>query len=211
MRFNWMAATLVMSSGLCLAQSEPPSLADIARKNQAERRQEKSRIVITDDNLLSRTPAAPLGTGAGKGSSAAGTERDSHGPDAAKPDAASVSDSGPQTEKKEVNGKSGTPPPSPQQEVERLKKELDSLKAQQEGWKSSAAKYEEKLAVETSEFRRSMYQDALDNNRQNVAFFQHKIGEAQSKLASAEEAAAASRTGALSLQTGADLSPPRAR
>src|SRR5258708_4363686 len=138
MRFNWMAATLVMSSGLCLAQSEPPTLADIARQNQAEHHQSKVRRVITEDDLFSRTPAAPLRTGARKGSSAAGTERDLREPDTAKPDAASTSDSGPQTGKKEAGGKSGTPPPSPQQEVERLTKEGDIFKAPQASRKTSA-------------------------------------------------------------------------
>ena len=52
--------------------------------------------------------------------------------------------------------------------------------------KRSAAAYEEKLAAETSEFRRTMYQDALDNDRRNVSFYRQKINEAESKLAEAE-------------------------
>ncbi|HWZ42149.1 MAG TPA: hypothetical protein VNW97_01660 [Candidatus Saccharimonadales bacterium] len=210
MKFVWMAAVLVMSGGLCLAQSEPPSLADIARQNQAARHQGKSRIVLTDDDFSSGKTEPLLKKGAGLRSNAGVT-----GVDSGKPDAAKASDSGPQTEnpqtekkteqKKEDKGQSTTRPPSAQDEVERLKKELEGFKAQQEGWRRSAGKYEEQLAAETSEFRRSMYQDALDNNRQNMVFFQRKIDETESKLASAEEAAAKADT---SSQTVAGSGPP---
>jgi len=56
---------------------------------------------------------------------------------------------------------------------------------------------EEKLAAETSEFRRAMYQDALDNDRRNVSFYRQKIGNAESKLAEAEAAAAKSGASAV--------------
>jgi hypothetical protein len=206
MKSGWIVTMLVMGGGLCLAQSEPPSLADIARKNQAERHHEKVRIVITDDDLASGTSTGPIRpAGSGKGSIVAST-----GADSSKPDAAVASGNGPQTEqkseaKKEASGKSATPPPSPKEEVERLKKELDSFKAQQEGWKQSASKYEDKLAVETSEFRRSMYQDALEGDRQNVALFQRKIDDTQSKLTSAENAA--SKAGAAGQQAGTEGGP----
>jgi chromosome segregation ATPase len=113
--------------------------------------------------------------------------------------AASAPDSASQTkDTKKDAGKSSTPPA--QNQVDQLKKELDGLKAQQEGWKSSAQRYEQKLATETSDFRRTMYQDALDNDRRNVSLFQHKIDETESKLAGAEDAA--SKANAASGQPG---------
>jgi len=193
LKYGWIAATLLMGVGLCFAQSESPSLGDIAKKNQAAHGEKKTRKVITNDDLDGGASGNAAESIAAPGSKAAVTGKDS-----IKPDAAADSSLKPKEQQK-AGGKSGTP--SPQDEVERLKKELDSLKAQREGWKRSASGYEEKLAAETSEFRRTMYQDALANDRQNISICQRKIEGAESKLASAEEAA--SKAGAPPVRTGA--------
>ena len=56
-----------------------------------------------------------------------------------------------------------------------LKQELGSYKAEQEGWERTAKKYEDLFATETSDFRRQMYEEALQGDRQNVEIFQNKI------------------------------------
>jgi precorrin-2 methylase len=73
--------------------------------------------------------------------------------------------------------------------VSELKKALLSCKEQQESWKRSAQHYEELLANETNDFRRQMYQDALENDRKNAALFQKKAEQLQDDLAAAEKAA----------------------
>jgi hypothetical protein len=49
------------------------------------------------------------------------------------------------------------------------------------------------LANETSDFRRQMYQDALQGDRQNVEVFQNKIDQAQADLAKAEKSSSSSQ------------------
>ena len=72
-------------------------------------------------------------------------------------------------------------------EVAELKQKLSTYKQQQDGWKQSAKKYEDLLANETSDFRRQMYQDALQGDKQNVQVMQDKIDQAQSDLEKAEK------------------------
>jgi hypothetical protein len=71
-------------------------------------------------------------------------------------------------------------------EVAELKQKLSSYKQEQDGWKQSAKKYEDLLANETSDFRRQMYEDALQGDQQNVQTVQEKIDQTQTDLAKAE-------------------------
>src|SRR6185312_532400 len=66
---------------------------------------------------------------------------------------------------------------SPQ--VAELKQKLSSYKQEQDGWKKSVKKYEDLIANETSDFRRQMYEDALQGDRENVEIFQNKIDQTQ--------------------------------
>jgi hypothetical protein len=77
--------------------------------------------------------------------------------------------------------------------VTELQKQLDSLKKDQGAWSNSEKQYEDKLAVETDEFRRNTYQEALDNDRNNADLFKKKIEQTQAELAKAQEAAAAAK------------------
>ncbi len=69
-----------------------------------------------------------------------------------------------------------------------MKQKLSSYKQQQDAWKQSTKKYEDLLANETSDFRRQMYQDAMQGDKQNVQSMQDKIDQAQSDLEKAEKA-----------------------
>jgi hypothetical protein len=80
---------------------------------------------------------------------------------------------------------------SPQ--VAELKQKLTSYQQEQDGWKKSAKKYEDLLANETSDFRRQMYEEALQGDRENVEIFQNKIDQTQSDLAKAEKSSSSSQ------------------
>src|SRR5262249_49987500 len=71
-------------------------------------------------------------------------------------------------------------------EVAELKNKISSLKAEQDGWKQAVKRNQDLLANETSDFRRQMYQDALDGDKSNVQTYQDKIDQAQADLAKAE-------------------------
>jgi hypothetical protein len=178
MKSLWIAAIsivglMVLSS--ITARAQEPSLADVARMNRAARQPKKATAIVIDDDamIVSGSATKPVPAGAGTQQSS----RDLPQPLALPGQAA----------QKPVPG-SRVSAAQAEDECAQLKKELDDLKVHEQGWKRSAAAYEEKLAAETSEFRRTMYQDALDNDRRNVSFYRQKINEAESKLAEAEAA-----------------------
>jgi hypothetical protein len=166
-----MAFTLAASA--CLAQQQQePSLGDLAKQHRDEKKPVK---VFTNEDVATSSP-----------SPAAESPR-SAAPAAVTASSAAASGNEAKTNKKESDGKTAanskdTP------EVAELKQKLSSYKEQQDGWKKSAKKYQDLLATETSDFRRQMYQDALQGDQQNVQFFQDKIDQAQSDLAKAEKA-----------------------
>ena len=157
------------------ASAQAPSLADVARLNRAARQSKKAETLVIDEDAMivsgSVTKPVPAGTGVQESARDLPQSPVFAGQEAQKPvPLAKVSAS------------------PTEDECARLKKEIEELKAQEQGWKHSAAAYEEKLAGETSEFRRTMYQDALENDRRNIFFYQRKIGDAEAKLAEAEAA-----------------------
>lgn len=165
---------LLAGGGACVAQSDQPSLGDLAKQ---QHRQEKKVVkVLTNDDVATvrpdtQTQPTKPGTAAAASSAA---ETSAKGPEKAK-DAEKAS-SAPQS------GPKYTP------EVAALKQKLSSYKAEQEGWKRTAKKYEDLLATETSDFRRQMYEEALQGDRQNVEIFQNKIDQTEADLSKAEKA-----------------------
>jgi hypothetical protein len=149
--------------GACLAQSDNVSLGDLARKNQTHR---KSVMVFDDENT--RRTSANNDTASISANSKT-TVAQPVTAEAAKADprnSASTSDGG---------------------QLNKLKKQLDSLKQQQSVWSNSAKEYEEKLVNETSDFRRQVYEEALGNDKQNVQLYQQKIDQVQTELTKAQE------------------------
>ena len=94
-------------------------------------------------------------------------------------------------EKGKEAAKSASAPKDPPAVAE-LKQKLTSYKAEQEGWKRTAKKYEDLLATETSAFRRQMYEEALQGDRQNVEIFQNKIDQTEADLSKAEKSSSSS-------------------
>jgi hypothetical protein len=161
-RSGWtIAFFLTMASGLCVPQSESQSLADIARKNRSEK---KAAVTLSDDNFVRRTPASVSSTGA------AAPHADNN---AVAGEQSASANSG--------KGEAKSGKVAEDLKKEDLKKQVDSLKADRDGWNQSAKRYEDLLANEPDEFRRHMYQDALDNDRRNVSLYQKKIDETEAK------------------------------
>jgi hypothetical protein len=162
-----MLIFVLAAGGLCAAQSDQPSLGDLAKKTRQEKKVVK---VFSNDDVATVTPDTSSQSAKAASSAApAASETAAKGPEKAKG-----------TQKADAAPKD-TP------EVAELKQKLTSYKQEQDGWKKSAKKYEDLLANETSDFRRQMYQDALQGDRQNVEVFQNKIDQAQADLAKAEK------------------------
>jgi len=171
-KFVYPMLTFVLAAGgACAAQSDQPSLGDLAKQNRQEKKVVK---VLTNDDVATVTPQTQ--------SQASKTENVSSiapASSVAEPAAKSPAKAK-ETEKAAVASKD---PP----QVAELKQKLTSYKAEQEGWKRSAKKYEDLLATETSDFRRQVYEEALQGDRQNVEHFQVKIDQTEADLSKAEK------------------------
>jgi hypothetical protein len=171
----WFAALFMLASGAaCIAQSEQPSLGDLARKQHGDRKTVKT---FTNEDVATTHPDAQPASSAGvsaSGVASGGTLADASAKAEAKAD----------TKKSES---AGAPARKDAPEVAELKSKISSYKLEQDGWKRSAKRYQDLLANETSDFRRQMYQDALQGDQNNVQLYQDKIDQAQADLAKAEK------------------------
>lgn len=168
----------LLAGGACVAQSDQPSLGDLAKQNRQGKKVVK---ILTNDDVATVRPDTQAqsrntdnATSAAPGNSEAAAKNLDKAKDATKASSAAKSAA------KE----------SPQ--VTELKQKLQSYKEEQEGWKRTAKKYEDLLATETSDFRRKMYEEALQGDRQNVEIFQDKIDQAQADLSKAEKSSSSS-------------------
>jgi hypothetical protein len=159
------------SAGLAQSQDQP-SLGDLAKHQHGDKKVVK---VFTNEDVATSSPSTP----ASQSSPAAATPSVSA--------ASSSSGSDAKTDNKKEAATKDTPKTKDTPQVAELKQKISSYKEQQEGWKKSVKRYEDLLANETSDFRRQMYQDALQGDRQNVQFFQDKIDQAQADLAKADK------------------------
>lgn len=170
-----IAFFLLATGGLCLAQSESPSLADLARKSRSGKKPGATlaTVNLTEDNFVRRTPVEPK-------SSASVSAADAKAPAGEKQSDAAGGSAKPASGN-EKSTKADELKKAEDLKKEELKKQLDSFKAARDGWSQSANRYENLLANEPDEFRRQMYQDALDNDRQNVSAYQKKIDDVEGK------------------------------
>ena len=173
---KYVFATLIFllaAGGACVAQSDEPSLGELAKKHRQE---EKSLAVkakvFTNEDVATSTPSAP----------AVNASTATPDPSAAAKSTDRASDPGKGPAATSSTASKDTP------EVAELKQKLNSYKQERDGWKQSVKKYEDLLANETSDFRRQVYQEALQGDKQNVQVYQNKIDQAQSDLDKAEKA-----------------------
>jgi len=175
-KYVFATLSLVLAAGgACVAQSDQPSLGELAKKHRQEEKNVAVKVkVLTNEDVATSTPSTQAQSAPAVSASMA-TPVSSAAAAATSPDKAS--DTG-----KSSAANKDTP------EVADLKQKLSSYKQQQDGWKQSAKRNEDLLANETSDFRRQMYQDALQGDKQNVQVMQDKIDQAQSDLDKAEKA-----------------------
>jgi len=167
---------LLVAGGACLAQSDQPTLGELAKKYQSNK---KVARTLTNDDVA--TVSAP--------------SNDQKTITVASSASAAIAGSPATSEDKRGSDSSNASASKDSPAVAELKKKLATYKEQQDGWKSSAKRYEELLANETSDFRRQMYLDALEGDKRNVALFQEKIDQTQSDLAKAQNAPASGQAG----------------
>lgn len=173
-KFIYPMLTFVLAAGgACAAQSDQPSLGDLAKQTRQEKKVVK---VLTNDDVATVRPETPTET------------RNADNATSVAPATSEVSPKSPEktkdAEKTASAPKSG---PKDTPEVAELKQKLTSYKQEQEGWKKSVKKYEDLMANETSDFRRQMYEEALEGDKKNVEVFQEKIDQTQSDLSKAEK------------------------
>jgi hypothetical protein len=170
---------LLAAGGACVAQSDQPSLGDLAKQNRQGKKVVK---VLTNDDVATVRPETQ--------SQARNTDNAA----SAVPASSEAAAKSPEKTKDAVKDSSAakSAPKEPPQVTE-LKQKLASYKEEQEGWKRTAKKYEDLLATETSDFRRKMYEEALQGDRQNVEIFQDKIDHTQADLAKAEKSSSSSQ------------------
>ena len=177
---KYACATLIFllaAGAACVAQADQPTLGDLAKKHRQEEKNLAVKAkVFTNEDVATSTPSAQTQSAPAVSAST---------PAAAAKSADKASDTG-----KAAAPSSAASKDAP--EVAQLKQKLSTYQEQQNGWKTSAKKYEDLLANETSDFRRQMYQDALQGDRQNVQSMQDKIDQTQSDLAKAEKASSQS-------------------
>lgn len=160
---------MLAAGGACVAQQDQPSLGDLAKKTRQEKKPVK---VLTNDDVATVRPETQsqfTKAESAPSSTTAASQTVTKSP-----------------EKANATEKTASAPKDPPAVAE-LKQKLTSYKQEQDAWKKSAKKYEDLLATETSDFRRQMYQDALEGDKQNVQVFQNKIDQTQSDLEKAEK------------------------
>src|SRR5215831_6745639 len=166
---NGTLVFLLAAGGACVAQSDQPSLGDLAKKTRQEKKVVK--VFSNDDVATVRPDTSSQSSKAASSTAPSASEAAAKGPDKAKD--------------KDTQKAAAAPKDPPQ--VAELKQKLSSYKQEQDGWKKSVKKYEDLIANEPSDFRRQMYEDALQGDRQNVEIFQNKIDQTQADLAKAEK------------------------
>jgi len=171
MHFRLTGLFVVLATGLCLAQSERPSLADLARQSHSDK---KPVRVFTEDDL----PATPS-----SGTTVAADDQNAASAGAAQSD---PSKKDPENADKPTDKKAHDTTKK-ENATSELKKKLDRYTAERDGWKQSVKRYEDLLANDPDPFRRQTYEEALSIDRQNVATFQARIDETQSALAKAQK------------------------
>lgn len=163
-----VAGCAIALGGACLAQeSQPVSLADLV-KHSSKPDKKKDVVEFSDANLQRSAPSdddqsngAVTDTTSSAGNNQPG-DSDKGGKDAKKATGPALS------------GKD--------QKTAELKEQLAKYQKEEQSWKDSMKNYQDLIANETSDFRRQMYQDSLNNDKKNAALFQQKINEVQGEL-----------------------------
>jgi len=169
-----MLTFLLAAGGACAAQQDQPSLGELAKQTRQEKKVVK---VLTNDDVATVRPETQ--------SQARNAENAVSATQAASDPAVKSPEKANDAEKAASAPKDA---PKDTAEVAELKQKLNSYTQQRDGWKKSVKKYEDLMANETSDFRRQMYEDALEGDKRNVEIYQNKIDQTQADLSKAEKA-----------------------
>jgi hypothetical protein len=168
-----MLTFILAAGGACAAQQDQPSLGDLAKQNRQEKKVVK---VLTNDDVATVRPE---------------TQSQARSAENTPSTAPAVSDTSAKSPEKAKDAEkaASSPKDAPKDtaEVAELKQKLSSYTQQRDGWKKSVKKYEDLMANETSDFRRQMYEDALQGDKRNVEIYQEKIDRTQADLSKAEK------------------------
>src|SRR5215469_14830059 len=165
----WILLFLLAAGVACLGQSDQPSLGDLARKQQ---RDEKKPVkTFTNEDIATAHPDVPAGNSA---SSSVPSSSSSSAP----ANASAKADAKKDGKKSEPAAAASKDAP----EIAELKSKISSYKQEQDGWNRAAKRNQDMLANETDDFRRQMFQDALEGDQSNVQLYQDKIDQAQADL-----------------------------
>jgi hypothetical protein len=170
-----LAGTLC--AGTAWAQTEGPSLGELARKKKKD--DKKSTHVYSDENLP-KAGADFGGTSTVGSSSAPASGAGSAAGAAEGTGAAAATASG----GAEEGAKSGEPSP----DAAAAQQKLETAKQDEQALRNNIKKLEDQLAAETKPNRRDMYQTALENAQANLAEFIKKREGAEKEVAAAEAA-----------------------
>ncbi|MGH9508675.1 MAG: hypothetical protein ACRD2Q_11325 [Terriglobales bacterium] len=164
----------LMGTGLAWAQTEGPSLGELARKKKKD--DQKTKHVYSDENLP-KAGADFGGTSTVGASAAPAAGAASSGTPAAGGEAATASAA-------EGEAKPG----EPSADAAAAQQKLDTAKQDEQALKNNIKKMEDQLANETKPNRREMYQQALENAQGNLAEYTRRREEAEKEAAAAEAA-----------------------
>lgn len=172
------AAALAILAGLLAgtvwAQSDGPSLGELARKKKKD--DKKTTHVYSDENLPKA--GADFGGTSTVGSSGAPA---SGGASSGSPAAEGATASGAAAE-------GDAKPAESSADLAAAQEKVDIAKQDEQALKNNIKKLEDQLAGETKPNRREMYQQALENAQTNLAEFTRKREEAEKEAAAAEAA-----------------------
>lgn len=164
-----LTGCLLVMAGACVAQqSQPVSLADVVKHSHKPAK--KPVLALSDEDMP--PPSALPSQDAGPDDSSNTTHA-----------AADVKSEHTKAEAiKSDDKKSGKTAETKDQRTAELKQTLAKYQKEEDAWKNSMAYYKEQMENETSDFRRQMYQDSIDNDKKNAALFQQRIDAIQGEL-----------------------------
>jgi len=171
----WATLGIIMlGGGMCLGQTEQPSLAELAKQNKSVSKKVKTFTEADLPSTRATTTETAVASSEVQSASAQRTE------------SADVSNG------KKTNAKETRPLAKDAPAVAEFKKQIESYQQDEDMWKKSAKRYEDRLANETNDFRRQTYTEAMENDKKNIAFYQQKVDQAQTALANAQKTASSS-------------------
>jgi len=163
----------LLGGGMVWAQSEGPSLGELARKKKKD--DKKSTHVYSDENLPKA--GADFGGTSTAGSSAAPASGSGSSEAAAAEGSATTPAAG-------DGAKTGEPSP----DLAAAQEKLETAQKDEQSLRNNIKRLEEQLAAETKESRREMYQTALERAQENLAEYMRRREIAEQDAAAAEAA-----------------------